>query len=171
MRVRWMCCLLCCPGERPSAINDDEPKQLHFSIKIIAFFRVTFCCLACIQGTKDDIHRGRHGACRRAACRGKLLSPPQGKFRNAKSLAKTLDGFRREAAEKFAAELLKPSDPQLMTKIKQNLLMSMTLAQSGASADSLQEEIEEHGDALAAKYGMQDLLISIAPGLGRGNSS
>ena len=41
---------------------------------------------------------------------GKLLSPQPGKTRGAKSLAKALDGFRREAAEKNTAELLKPND-------------------------------------------------------------
>ena len=59
---------------------------------------------------------------------GKLLSPPPGKIRGAKSLSRALDGFRREAAEKCAAELLKPNDSELMTKIKQNLLMNLALA-------------------------------------------
>ena len=53
-----------------------------------------------------------------------------------------------------------------MTKIKQSLLMSLAIAQGDAAAESLAEEIEEHGDELAAKYGMQDLLADIAPGLG-----
>jgi hypothetical protein len=96
---------------------------------------------------------------------GKLLSPPPGKIRSAKSLARALDAFRREAAEKYAAELLKPNDSGLMTKIKQNLLMSMALAHGGAATESLAEEIEENSDELAAKYGMQDLLTTIAPGL------
>ena len=64
---------------------------------------------------------------------GKLLSPPPGKSRGAKSLARALDGFQREAAVKYADELLKPNDSDLMTKIKQRLLMSMALAQSGAA--------------------------------------
>ena len=96
---------------------------------------------------------------------GKLLAPPSGKSRSAKSLAKALDAFRREAAGKFAAELLRSNDSDLMTKIKQSLLMSLAIAQGGAAAESLAEEIEEHGDELAAKYGMQDLLADIAPGL------
>ena len=96
---------------------------------------------------------------------GKLLSPPPGKIRSAKSLARALDAFRREAAEKYAAELLKLNDSGLMTKIKQNLLMSMALAHGGAATESLAEEIEENSDELAAKYGMQDLLTTIAPGL------
>ena len=97
---------------------------------------------------------------------GKLLAPPSGKSRSAKSLAKALDAFRREAAGKFAAELLRPNDSDLMTKIKQSILMSLAIAQGDAAAESLAEEIEEHGDELAAKYGMQDLLADIAPGLG-----
>lgn len=96
---------------------------------------------------------------------GKLLSPRPGKVRSAKSLARALDGFQREAAGKYAAELLKPNDSQLMTKIKQNLLMNMVLAQHGAAAESLAEEIEDYGDDLAEKYGMQGLLTAIAPGL------
>ena len=36
-----------------------------------------------------------------------------------------------------------------------------------AAADSLAEEIEIYGDDLAEKYGMQDLLTAIAPGLKR----
>lgn len=96
---------------------------------------------------------------------GKLLAPPSGKSRSSKSLAKALDAFRREAAGKFAAELLRPNDSDLMTKIKQSLLVSLAIAQGGAAAESLAEEIEEHGDELAAKYGMQDLLADIAPGL------
>jgi len=96
---------------------------------------------------------------------GKLLAPPSGKSRSAKSLAKALDAFRREAAGKFAAELLKPNDSELMTKIKQNLLMNLALAQRGAATDSLAEELEVYGDDLAEKYGMQDLLADIAPGL------
>lgn len=98
---------------------------------------------------------------------GNLLSPPSGKIRSAKSLAKALDAFKREAAGKFAADLLKPNDSDLMTKIKQRLLMSMALAQSGAAADSFAEGIEIYGDDLAEKYGMQDLLTAIAPGLKR----
>ena len=58
-----------------------------------------------------------------------------------------------------------------MTKIKQNLLMNLALAQRGAAAESLAEEIEVYGDDLAAKYGMQDLLTAIAPGLKRAKSS
>ena len=58
-----------------------------------------------------------------------------------------------------------------MTKIKQNLLMSMVLAQGGVAAESLAEEIEVYGDDLAAKYGMEDLLTAIAPGLKRAKSS
>lgn len=102
---------------------------------------------------------------------GKLLSPPPGKIRGAKSLSRALDGFRREAAEKCAAELLKPNDSELMTKIKQNLLMNLALAQRGAATDSLAEELEVYGDDLAEKYGMQDLLTAIAPGLKCGKSS
>ena len=98
---------------------------------------------------------------------GKLLSPQPGKIRGAKSLAKALDGFRREAAGKNAAELLKPNDSDLMTKLKQNLLMNLALAQGGVAVDSFAEEIELYGDDLAAKYGMQDLLTAIAPGLKR----
>ncbi len=98
---------------------------------------------------------------------GKLLSPQPGKIRGAKSLAKALDGFRREAAEKYAAELLKPNDSELMTKIKQNLLMNLALAQGGVAVDSFAEEIEVYGDDLAAKYGMENLLTAIAPGLKR----
>lgn len=95
----------------------------------------------------------------------KLLSLPPDKSRSTKSLAKALDGFRRDAAGKYAAEFLKPNDSEIMKKIRQNLLMSMALAQGGTAADSLAEEIEEHGDDLVAKYGMQDLLTAISPGL------
>ena len=102
---------------------------------------------------------------------GKLLSPPPGKSRGAKSLARALDGFQREAAGKYAAELLRPNDSDLMTKIKQNLLMNMVLAQHGAAAESLAEEIEDYGDDLAEKYGMQGLLTAIAPGLHGAKSS
>ena len=48
-----------------------------------------------------------------------------------------------------------------------NLNDSLYGAQSGAAADSLAEEIEIYGDDLAEKYGMQDLLTAIAPGLKR----
>ncbi|MBP5545498.1 MAG: hypothetical protein ILM98_15610 [Kiritimatiellae bacterium] len=58
-----------------------------------------------------------------------------------------------------------------MTKIKQNLLMNLALAQGGAATDSLAEELEVYGDDLAAKYGMEDLLTAIAPGLKFGKSS
>ncbi len=58
-----------------------------------------------------------------------------------------------------------------MTKIKQNLLMSMVLAQGGVAAESLAEEIEVYGDDLAEKFGMEGLLTAIAPGLKRGKSS
>ena len=54
-----------------------------------------------------------------------------------------------------------------MTKLKQNLLMNLALAQGGVAVDSFAEEIELYGDDLAAKYGMQDLLTAIAPGLKR----
>ena len=102
---------------------------------------------------------------------GKLLSPPPGKSRSTKSLAKALGAFQREAAEKFAADLLKPNDSELMMKIKQRLLMSMALAQGGAATDSLAEEIEVYDDDLVDRYGMQDLLTAIAPGLKHGKSS
>ena len=102
---------------------------------------------------------------------GKLLSPPPGKSRGAKSLARALDGFQREAAVKYADELLKPNDSDLMTKIKQNLLMNLALAQRGAATESLAEEIEVYGDDLAEKHGMEGLLTAIAPGLKRGKSS
>ena len=102
---------------------------------------------------------------------GKLLSPPPGKSRGAKSLARALNGFQREAAGKYADELLKPNDSDLMTKIKQNLLMNLALAQRGAATASLAEEIEVYGDDLAEKYGMEGLLTAIAPGLKRGKTS
>ena len=98
---------------------------------------------------------------------GKLLSPSSDKSRSAKSLAKALNTFQRDAAGKFASDLLKPNDSELMTKIKQRLLLSMAIAQSGAAAESLVEEIEVYSDDLAEKYGMQDLLTAIAPGLKR----
>ncbi len=63
---------------------------------------------------------------------------------------------------------IKPNDSELMTKIKQRLLMSLVLAQGGAATDSLAEEIEVYDDDLAERYGMQDLLTAIAPGLERG---
>ena len=94
-----------------------------------------------------------------------LFAPPPGKDWNAKSLANALDAFRREAAEKCAAKLFKLNDSELMTKIKQDLLMSMVLAQGGAAVESLAEGIDDHGEKLARKYGMQDLLADIAPGL------
>jgi len=94
-----------------------------------------------------------------------LFAPPPGKDWNAKSLANVLDAFRREAAEKCAAKLFKLNDSELMTKIKQDLLMSMVLAQGGAAVESLAEGIDDHGEKLARKYGMQDLLADIAPGL------
>ena len=102
---------------------------------------------------------------------GKLLAPPPGKSRGAKSLARALDGFQREAAGKYADELLKPNDSDLMTKIKQNLLMNLALAQRGAATESLAEEIEVYGDDLAEKHGMEGLLTAIAPGLKRGKTS
>ncbi len=102
---------------------------------------------------------------------GKLLSPPPGKSRGAKSLARALNGFQREAAGKYADELPKPNDSDLMTKIKQNLLMNLALAQRGAAAESLAEEIEVYGDDLAEKHGMEGLLTAIAPGLKRGKTS
>ena len=52
-----------------------------------------------------------------------------------------------------------------------NLNDSLYGAQSGAAADSLAEEIEIYDDDLAEKYGMQDLLTAIAPGLKRKESS
>ena len=45
--------------------------------------------------------------------------------------------------------------------------MNLALAQGAAAVDSFAEEIEVYGADLAAKYGMQDLLTAIAPGLKR----
>ena len=76
-----------------------------------------------------------------------------------------LDAFRREAAGKCAAKLLKSNDSELMTTIKQNLLMSMVLAQGGAAVESLADGIDDYGEKLARKYGMQDLLDVLQPRL------
>jgi len=95
-----------------------------------------------------------------------LLAPPPGKGHSAKSLNKKLDNFRRQAAAKFADELLSTNDSQIAMTLKQNLLMNMALVHAGPQKDSFAEDVDLYSDDLADKYGKKDLLIEIAPGLG-----
>ena len=92
-----------------------------------------------------------------------LLSRSSGKVRSAKSLSRKLEAFQKDAANKFADELLNTHDMPIMVKSKQNLLMNLALARGGSAVEALAEEIEERYDKLVGQYGKRNMLEVLAP--------
>lgn len=83
--------------------------------------------------------------------------------RSAKSLSKKLGSFQREAASKFADELIRPNDSKVKMQIKKALLMNFSLAHAESRTNALAGEIEENYDGLVKQYGKLGLLTELAP--------